>query len=174
MNTQTMLFERRYIAIYLNDHLAGATGGYELARRSRARHEGSELGEYLADLSEQIGEEREQLREIMRFLDIGEDRLKQLAAWGGEKAGRLKLNGELTAESPPSTLVELEGLYLGVTGKLSLWRNLQRAIGERLDRFDLPELIARAERQREQLDRFKLEAAAEVLDESRDPEAAAS
>jgi hypothetical protein len=169
-----MLFERRYIAIYLNDHLAGATGGLELARRSRASNEGSELGTYLEELSEQIGEEREQLREIMRFLDVGEDRLKQAAAWGGEKAGRLKLNGELTSQSPLSTLVELEGLYLGVTGKLSLWRNLQRAIGERLDRFDLPELIARAETQLEKIDAFKLEVAAEVLDESRDPEAASS
>lgn len=169
-----MFFERRYIAIYLNDHLAGATGGYALVRRSRANNEGSEVGEYLEELSEQIGEDRERLREIMRFLEIGEDRLKQAAAWSGEKAGRFKLNGELTAQSPLSTLVELEGLYLGVTGKLSLWRNLQRAIGERLDRFDLPGLIGRAEAQLREIDGFRLELAAEVLDESRDPEAAAN
>ena len=85
----------------------------------------------------------------MRFCDVGEDRIKVAGAWAGEKLGRLKLNGEIVSRSPLSTVVELEGLYLGISGKLSLWRNLERAMGEHLARFDLPALIERAERQRD-------------------------
>lgn len=33
------------LAIYLNDHLAGATAGLELARRARGRNAGTPLGE---------------------------------------------------------------------------------------------------------------------------------
>ena len=39
-------------------------------------------------------------------------------------SGRLKPNGQLTGYSPLSRLVELEGLSLGITGKLGLWRAL--------------------------------------------------
>ena len=46
----------------------------------------------------------------MRDLGFGADKLKNVAAWGLEKVGRLKLNGELTGYSPLSRMVELEGL----------------------------------------------------------------
>jgi hypothetical protein len=34
--------EQTLVGIYLNDHLAGATGGLELARRAAASHRGSD------------------------------------------------------------------------------------------------------------------------------------
>ena len=37
----------KLLSIYLNDHLAGATIGVELARRIRARNRGTPLGDYL-------------------------------------------------------------------------------------------------------------------------------
>ena len=46
---------------------------------------------------------------------------KSAGAWTAEKFGRLKPNGQLTGYSPLSRLVELEGLKLGITGKLGLW-----------------------------------------------------
>ena len=36
-----------YLAIYLNDHLAGSTAGVELARRTAHENDGSELGAFL-------------------------------------------------------------------------------------------------------------------------------
>jgi len=158
-----MPVDDRYLTVYLQDHLAGATGGLELARRARDSHEGSPLGEFLCVLAEEIEEDRASLEEIMRFLEIGEDRLKVAGAWAGEKLGRLKLNGEILQSSPLSSIIELEGLYLGICGKLSLWRNLQRALGERLERFDLTCLIERAERQRDGVEQQRLAIAAEVL-----------
>ena len=61
------------------------------------------------------------LQGIMEDLGFGGDRLKNAGAWALEKAGRLKLNGELTGYSPLSRVVELEGLLTGITGKWGLW-----------------------------------------------------
>ncbi len=158
-----MIFETRYLAIYLQDHLAGATGGLELARRSRDSHSGTPLGDFLAELADEIAEDRDRLEEIMRFCEVGEDRLKVAGAWAGEKLGRLKLNGELLSSSPLSTVIELEGLFVGINGKLSLWRNLERAMGEHLARFDLPALIERAERQRDGVEQQRLELVGDTL-----------
>lgn len=146
------------LATYLNDHLAGSTAGVELARRARGSNEGSELGAFLATLTAEIEEDRETLGEVMEAVGAGRDRVKVTAAWAGEKVGRLKLNGRLLGYSPLSRLVELEGLALGVTGKLALWRLLRELADPRLARFDFDALIARAERQRDGLEQRRLEA----------------
>src|SRR4051794_25402607 len=88
----------------------------------------------------------------MSELGISPDRLKNAAAWTGEKAGRLKLNGRLTSYSPLSPVVELEALIAGVTGKRALWRALRLLADDpRLQPEQLEELLARADRQLETL-----------------------
>ena len=109
------------LATYLNDHLGGAMGGIELARRACGENQGNEYGAFLEGLVADIEADIEALRDVMRRLGVSEDRLKQAAGWTGEKLGRLKLNGQLVGYSPLSRLIELEGLTLGVTGKLCLW-----------------------------------------------------
>lgn len=156
---------RRVLAIYLNDHLAASTAARELARRAAGSNRGSEYGPFLERLAAEIDEDRESLFEIMRALGVGVDRLKVVAGWGGEKLGRLKLNGRLLGYSPLSRVVELEALALGVNGKLGLWRAL-RELGPReprLARFDFDELIARGERQLGGLESQRLRAAAEAF-----------
>jgi hypothetical protein len=49
---------------------------------------------------------------------------KLAAAWLAEKVGRLKLNGQLLQYSDLSRLLELEGLGVGIHGKMDLWRAL--------------------------------------------------
>jgi hypothetical protein len=146
------------LATYLNDHLAGSTAGVELARRARGANEGTELGAYLKTLVEEIEADRDTLREVMQAVGAGEDRIKVKLGWMAEKVGRLKPNGQLTGYSPLSRVVELEGLSLGVEGKRSLWRMLQALEDPRLAGFDFAALIARAERQREGLEGYRLEA----------------
>ncbi len=142
------------LAIYLQDHLAGATAGVELARRARAQNREGELGRFLAALCKEIEQDRESLQSIMSGLGVGRDRLKLAAAWSGEKAGRLKLNGRLVGYSPLSRVIEVEGLMIGVRGKLALWGALRvLADGdERLDAVELDRLAARARSQLDQLD----------------------
>jgi hypothetical protein len=150
----------KLLSIYLNDHLAGSTTGRELARRALDNNRGTEFEPFLERLAEEIDQDRDSLLDVMRRLDVGEDRIKQLLGWAIEKAGRLKLNGVLTGYSPLSRVVELEGLSLGVEGKLSGWRTLEQVAASepRLAAADLPRLIERAERQRDQLERHRLRA----------------
>src|SRR3954470_21287699 len=134
----------KLLAIYLNDHLAGSTGGLELAKRALGSNRDTQFEPAIERLVREIDEDRERLREIMAALGVGEDRLKTLGAFVFEKVGRLKLNGSWVSYSPLSRLVELEGLALGVTGKLALWLALQEVDDRRLAHFDLPGLEQRA------------------------------
>jgi hypothetical protein len=146
------------LGIYLNDHLAGATGGVELARRM-AVPRGSDGA--LRNLAAEIAQDRDALLDIMAALGITVRRYKVGAAWLGEKAARLKLNGRLLARSPLSGLEELEMLRLGVEGKAAGWRTL-RALAEtdtRLDPARLDELIARAQGQADVLEEMRVGAA---------------
>ena len=137
------------LGIYLNDHLAGATGGAELARRVAAARRGDAAGDALLRFAADVAADRAALLDIMAAMDVPVRAYKVYAGWLGEKAGRLKLNGRLLARSPLSSLEELEMMRLGVEGKAAGWRTLQLLAdtGPRVDRARLAELIARAESQ---------------------------
>ena len=94
----------------------------------------------------------------MARLGVRRDPVKPMLAWAGEKLGRLKPNGQLRGYSPLSRLVELEGLELGVTGKLQLWRALERSL-DSVDGFDFEQLAERATSQRDRLEELRLAAA---------------
>ena len=155
----------KYLRIYLQDHLAGSTAGLELARRTRGANEGTEYGPPLARIADEIEADRRQLQGIMGDLGFGGDRLKNMAAWSLEKAGRLKLNGELKGYSPLSRMVELEGLLTGITGTKGLWvALLQIAPSEpRLDVALLERLRDRAEEQRTTVEELREKAAREAF-----------
>ena len=155
--------EQKHISIYLNDHLAGATVGRNLATRTLSSNRDTQFEPFLERLAAEIAEDRATLLDIMRALDVGEDRVKRVGAFAAERAGRLKLNGSLFSYSPLSRLVEFEGLVVGVTGKLAMWRALRQLDDPRLERFDLESLVQRAEEQRDSLEDQRLEAARMAL-----------
>ena len=146
------------LGIYLNDHLAGATGGVETARRARGSNQGTEFGEPLKRLCAEIEADRDALEDVMKELGVGRSRIKPAIGWVGEKLGRLKPNGQLRGYSPLSRIVELELLLLGITGKSRLWTLLDELVGERSD-ADFSALIARAVDQRERVEEMQLRAA---------------
>ena len=155
----------KLLGIYLNDHLAGSVAGLDLARRTLNNNKGTVYESFLRDLVTAIEDDKRELEALMETLGIAQDRLKQIAAWAAEKAGRLKLNGQLTGYSPLSRLVELEGLFLGVTGKRALWRTLKQISDHdsRLAVTDFDKLITRAEEQRSGIEEHRLHAATEAL-----------
>lgn len=154
------------LEIYLNDHLAGATAGVELTRRARSSNEADpDFGPPLASLCEEIEADRVTLEALMDELGVKRSRLKPAAAWAGEKLGRLKLNGQLTGYSPLSRLVELEGLQMGISGKLQMWSALGDTLGD-VGRFRFGELASRATRQRELVESLHLKAASRALSSS--------
>ena len=152
------------IGIYLNDHLAGATGGLELFRRAAGSHTGA-AGDVLKRLTAEVEEDRDALLGFMRALGVPVRQYKVAAGWVAEKVGRLKLNGRLLSRSPLSDVIELEGLHLGVQGKAAGWR-LLRALAEtepRLDATQLDALIQRAERQAAELEQLRVAAGRDAL-----------
>ena len=152
------------LGIYLNDHLAGATGGAGLARRVAGSHGGQDGGA-LRRLAAEIAQDRAALLEVMAALGIPVRGYKVWAGWIGEKAGRLKFNGHLLTRSPLSSLEELEMMRLGVEGKAAGWRTL-RALAEtdgRLDAGLLDELISRARRQAELLEELRVRAVDRII-----------
>ena len=150
------------LSIYLNDHLAGSTVGVELVKRCRDANGGTTYGPVLERLAREIEGDRDALQRLIEEQGFNRDRVKVGAGWLAEKFGRLKLNGSLLGYSPLSRLIELEGLFLGVSGKLSMWRNL-RAAGVGPRSADLDELIKRAESQRRTLETLRSRAAEEAF-----------
>ncbi len=153
------------LAIYFNDHLAGATAATELARRAARSNRRSSYAPFLESLATQIAEDRRSLLEIMGALEIRTDRAKVAAGYAAEKLGRLKLNGQLLGYSPLSRVVELEALALGVRGKLALWRSLERLAPAQpsLAGIDIVDLTTRAENQLAGLESHRLRAVADAF-----------
>jgi hypothetical protein len=153
------------LGVYLNDHLAGATAGSELAKRVARSHRGREEAGPLGRLAAEIGHDRSALLDIMASLGVSVRMYKAGAAWIGEKAGRLKLNGRLFSRSPLSDLEELELLRLGVEGKAAGWRTLRTLADTdtRLDAVRLDELISRASSQAGELEDLRVRAARRVI-----------
>jgi hypothetical protein len=156
---------RTALGVYLNDHLAGATMGRDLARQLESQSEGTPLGERMGSIAGAIEADREELEDLMERLGTTADPLKQSVTWLTEKVARLKFTGATTGDRELGTFLALETLSLGVEGKLALWQALA-AIGEAepaLEGMSLQDLIRRAETQRVALERERLALAPEAL-----------
>jgi hypothetical protein len=153
------------LGIYLNDHLAAATAGLELFRRTAGALRGTPTGKTIEELVEQVAQDRAELLDLMGRLAVPVRHYKLYAGWAAEKAGRLKLNGQLRGRSPLSSLVELEGMRLGVEGKASGWRTLRLLADTdaRLDAVRLDQLLDRARKQSETLEELRAMTVAEVF-----------
>jgi hypothetical protein len=154
------------LGIYLNDHLAGATGGMELARRMAGSHHDPAQRMTLQRLAAEITQDRRALLDLMAALGLPVRHYKLSAAWAAEKAARLKLNGRLLSRSPLSSLEELEMLRLGVEGKAAGWRTL-RALADthsRLNHDTLDQLMARARQQADLLEELRVQTAAHLIE----------
>lgn len=157
--------DRRLLATYLNDHLAGSVAARELVRRAAGSNKGTSYGAFLKRLGREIDEDHDALLALMGSLDVGVDRAKVAAGWTAEKLGRLKPNGRLISYSPLSRVVEFEALLLGVRGKLAGWEALEelRPQEPAMAAADLPLLIKRAEKQLSQIEEHRRRAVLEAL-----------
>ncbi|MGZ5291671.1 MAG: hypothetical protein ACXWEH_05020 [Actinomycetota bacterium] len=154
--------------VYLNDHLAGSAAAIRLVRRRRDEGRAGELGEHLRGLLGEVEDDRGVLERVMASVGARPSPLKQSAAIGAEFMTRLKhvvpVVGSGSGEV--ALLEDLELLSLGIEGKRLLWRVLaaQAASDDRLREFDFAELEDRAARQRDGLERFRLDAASKAFD----------
>jgi hypothetical protein len=153
----------RLLAIYLQDHYAGAAAARERCRFARDRNRGTATGELLAGLLRGIDEDAETLRRVLGRVGVAPSKPKVAAGLVVERVGRLKPNGRLGGYSPLSRLLELEALVLGVEGKRRLWLALGQLDDPRLAEFDFATLAARAETQRDALEEHRRLAVATAL-----------
>ena len=149
----------RALSTYLDDHLAGATAGVELARRSLSSHEGTPAEGPLQTLAAEIADDRQTLIWVQQSLGFEQSTMKSAAGRIGEKITRFKLSQRITGDANLTRLLELETLSLGIAGKRALWQSLKSSIGANLQDVNFDDLIKRAERQRARVERYRLNAA---------------
>jgi hypothetical protein len=155
----------RPIDVYLNDHLAGATFGADLARQLEARTEGTDFQPEMSRLAADIEADLKTLTDLMDRIGVTRNPAKQVATWVAEKASRLKLAGVTSGNDELGTFLSIEALSLGVEGKASLWSTLKELRGHypELDSTDLDDLLQRAQRQRQILENERNAAAQRSL-----------
>lgn len=157
-----MTVQANLLGIYLNDHLTGAVGGVALAQRAARNHPTtSELDR----LAREIEEDRHSLLEIMSRMRIRRTRYKEPVALVAERLGRFKPNGSIVRRSPLSSVVELEAMKIGVTGKLSCWLMLRRLadVDTTVPAEQLDGLIVRAEQQLEAIEQLRISAGTDAF-----------
>src|SRR5687767_14007806 len=96
----------RHLDIYLNDHIAGAAAGLELAKSARDANEGTGLGAFLEKLCIEIEEDKQTLEDVIDQLGIRRHALKEVAGWLLEKASRLKIVGPVGDYTDLSRLIQ--------------------------------------------------------------------
>lgn len=144
--------------VYLNDHLAGAAAGIEVAEKLAADTEGTPAGATFASLLADIRDDQDELEKLMSALGISPHTVKQVATWMSEKLARVRFAAASRHGENLGQLMQMEALHMGVAGKLSLWQCLQSALpvsqhpAEGV--IDLNRLIARAQ---DQLARLEVE-----------------
>lgn len=147
--------DRYLFGLYLSEHFTASTAGLGRLERMTRAFRDTPFHAELAEVTEQLRGERELYRDLLDRLDVPRRRYRQVAAWAGEKAGRLKLNGRVVEQSPMTMVFEPEVMRAGVLAKIGGWQTLREHADEiGLDPAQLDELIAQAYQQIDVLARF--------------------
>lgn len=150
-----------YLAIYLNDHLAGSIVAVELLHHLERAYPATAVQRFAADLRADIEADRVELRQLMRSLEIAESRARQATAWVAEKMTMIKLRLDDRAGGEFRLFEALEALSLGIEGKRALWVALEDTarLAPSLRQLDYPRLVDRAAEQRGRVEALRLETA---------------
>jgi hypothetical protein len=156
----------KHLAIYLNDHLAGATGALELLTHLETAHADTPVGDVLMQLHAEIEADRKELEHLIDRLDITVSGLRKAGAWLGEKLANIKLQLDDQSTGAMRLFEGLEVLAIGILGKRGLWRVLADASETlpELQGMDYRHLIQRAEDQHRHVEVLRLQAAKEAFE----------
>lgn len=140
--------DQKLLALYLSDHLTGASAGSARIGRMAADFVDTPAFAALSVIEEEIHAERSFLRQLIHDLGFRQLRHRQAVAVGGEFVGRLKNNGRAFSRSPMTLVLEVELLRSAVLGKRGVWQTLAdnaEHLGLEVEVFR--DLIEAAERQ---------------------------
>ena len=116
--------EHPALTTYLNDHLAGSVAALELLDHLLERTPTPDAKRLYADLRADVTADQETLQGLLRQVGGHESGVRKVGAWLTEKAGRLKLRLDESANGLLYEFEAVEGLSLGILGKLALWQSL--------------------------------------------------
>ena len=153
---------REHLHTYLNDHFAGSVAAIELLDGVIEQHSEDRFTKIFRDLRDEIQDDQETLRNLIRKLGAKESAMRKAGAWLAEKFSRVKIGD---ADDSVELLQALEALALGITGKQLLWRSLG-AIAPNfaaLQGMDFGGLEKRAQDQFERVETLRLEMAPEAF-----------
>jgi hypothetical protein len=150
------------LSTYLEDHRSAAVGAVELLEALERRADGSDVGRFASDILRRVRADVEVLDRLIEV--VGErSRLKEAAAWVGQKVAQLKMPGHSAHDL--GVFESLEALAIGILGKRALWQALaQTAVHDpRLGGVDYDGLILRAEEQFALVNARRLDMAAGIF-----------
>jgi hypothetical protein len=149
---------------YLNDHLAGATFGRDLAERVASEARDASVRASMQQLATDIATDRGQLEHVMERVGAKQNAVVVAGGSASEKLSRVFTSlGSLDSEF--GFFEALEALSLGVEGKRCLWTALRDVRDQYpgLSEIDLDALVTRAEQQRALLEEQRTAAVPRAL-----------
>jgi hypothetical protein len=153
------------LATYLNDHLAGSVAALNMIDHLIETFEKKPLAQFFRDLRGEIAADQADLQWLIEKLDKEHNAIRKAGAWVAEKLSRAKIHPGESPEGQMGLYLAFEGLVLGITGKLVLWRGLEAAVvgAPELRGLDYAELQVRAKEQRDRVEAKRLELAPSVF-----------
>ena len=130
----------------------------ELVDRLRRLSRGTDREHLFLSLREEIEEDQQILKLVLRSVGGKESKVRKAAAWLTEKVGEAKLELDDSGTGQLRLLEALETLGLGIQGKLGLWRALRAASTQdaEIEKLDLARLERRAQDQFERVETERL------------------
>ena len=148
---------------YLNDHIAGATAGTNLAKMAAQEHQTDEHGPFFSEIYAAIQADFDTLQELAGALGVKNSATKSALAEIGSKIMAPKFTGGDDDEL--NAFVTLETLSIGVEGKVCMWKALGTVASDypAFAGYDVDELLARATSQREKIEEQRQKLAPRAL-----------
>ena len=153
---------------YLNDHMAGATAGTNLAQMASEEHQTDEHGPFFSEIYAEISADKDTLQQLIEALGVEESATKSALAEVGSKVMAPKFTaGE---DDALNAFVTLETLSIGVEGKVCMWKALKTVEADypAFENFDIDALLARATSQREKIETQRQKMAPQALKHTAD------
>ena len=153
------------LGTYLQDHYAGSVGAVELVDHLIDSHAGEPLELFFRELRAEISSDQEELRDLMRALNISESSVKNAGARIAEKFSEIKLGVAGEKQGGLGLLQALEALVLGITGKQLLWPAIAEALNNstQFPPVDFARLEQRASDQWNRVEAKRLETARQTF-----------
>jgi len=149
--------EHESLVTYVRDHLGGSVVAIGLLTDLREQACNEQLKSLAAELIVEVEQDRDSLEGFVSQFDQSNSIVKEAGAWLAHKVSRLKLQ----LNQPLGSFEAVELLFLGVTGKRSLWGALKavETCDCRFGTLDFGELIKRADDQLARLELMRIELA---------------